>query len=53
LNFAEFPAEENFVNPVRNSSGALSLAGMILKCNPAAELLGILSNGVNISTKSS
>jgi hypothetical protein len=35
------------VNPVRNSSGALNPAGIILKSNPAAEQRGIISNGVN------
>jgi hypothetical protein len=35
------------VNPVRNSSGALNPAGIILKSNPAAEQQGIISNGVN------
>jgi len=35
------------VNPVRNSSGALNPAGIILKSNPAAEQWGIISNGVN------
>ena len=46
------------VNPVRNSSGALNPAlrggtpygaepGIILKSNHAAELRGIISNGVN------
>jgi 2-C-methyl-D-erythritol 4-phosphate cytidylyltransferase len=39
------------VNPVRNPSGALNPAGMILKCNPAAEQRGIISNGVKISPK--
>jgi fucose permease len=39
------------VNPVRNSSGALNPAGMILKSNPAGEQRGILSNGVNVITK--
>ncbi len=34
------------VNPVRNSSGALKPAGIILKSNPAAEQRGIISNGV-------
>jgi hypothetical protein len=34
------------VNPVRNSSGALNPAGIILKCDPAAEQRGIISNGV-------
>ncbi|MDP2971408.1 MAG: hypothetical protein Q8P64_19710 [Deltaproteobacteria bacterium] len=34
------------VNPVRNSSGALNPAGIILKSNPAAEHRGIISNGV-------
>ena len=38
-----------FINPVRNSSGALNLAGIILKSNPAAEQRGIISNGVNLS----
>ena len=36
------------VNPVRNSSGALNPAGIIIKPNPAAEQRGIISNGVNI-----
>jgi len=40
------------VNPVRNSSGALNPAGIILESNPlesnpAAEQRGIISNGVN------
>jgi len=35
------------VNPVRNSSGALNPAGILLKRNPAAEQRGIISNGVN------
>jgi hypothetical protein len=35
------------VNPVRNSSGVLNPAGIILKSNPAAEQRGIISNGVN------
>ncbi len=35
------------VNPVRNSSGALNPAGIILRSNPAAEQRGIISNGVN------
>ena len=34
------------VNPVRNSSGALNPAGIVLKCNPAAEQRSIISNGV-------
>ena len=34
------------VNPVRNSSGALNPAGIILKPNPAAKQRGIISNGV-------
>jgi alkylation response protein AidB-like acyl-CoA dehydrogenase len=42
------PSEEGRgVNPVRNSSGALKPAGIILKCNPATEQRGIISNGVN------
>jgi len=36
------------VNPVRNSSGALNPAGIILRSNPAAEQRGIISNGVNL-----
>jgi len=36
------------VNPVRNFSGALNPAGIILKSNPAAEQRGIISNGVNL-----
>jgi integrase len=35
-----------FVNPVRNSSGTLNPAGIILKSNLAAEQRGIISNGV-------
>ena len=35
------------VNPVRNSSGALNPAGIIVKSNPAVEQRGIISNGVN------
>jgi len=48
------------VNPVRNSSGALAAlsrrrsglnpAGIVLKCNPAAEHRSIISNGVNGKT---
>ena len=38
---------QEIVNPVRNSSGALNPAGIILKSNPAAEQRGIISNGVN------
>ena len=34
------------MNPVRNSSGALNPAGLILRSNPAAEQRGIISNGV-------
>ncbi len=36
------------VNPVRNSSGALNPAGIILKSNPTAEQRGIISNGVKM-----
>jgi len=39
-------AGKEWVNPVRNSSGALNPAGIILKCNPAAEQRDIISNGV-------
>jgi len=35
------------VNPIRNSSGALNPAGIILKSNPAEEQRGIISSGVN------
>jgi len=41
------------VNPVRNSSGALYTAGMILKSNPAAEQRGIISNGVKLERRRS
>ena len=37
-------------NPVRNSSVALKPGEMILKCNPAAEQRGIISNGVRGET---
>jgi ABC-type antimicrobial peptide transport system permease subunit len=40
-------AESGGVNPVRNSSGALNPAGIILKSD-AIEQRGIISNGVNI-----
>ena len=40
--------ESGGVNPVRNSSGALNPAGIILKSNPAVEQRDIISNGVNI-----
>ncbi len=36
------------VNPVRNFSGALNPAEMILKRNSAAEQWGIISNGVKL-----
>ena len=36
------------VNPVRNSTGALNPAGIVLKSNPVAEQRGIISNGVKI-----
>jgi hypothetical protein len=36
------------VNPVRNSSGALNPAGIILKPNRAAEQQGIVSNGLEL-----
>jgi thiol-disulfide isomerase/thioredoxin len=39
--------EVSKVNPVRNSSGTLNAAGIILKSNPVAEQRGIISNGVN------
>ena len=41
-------AESGGVNPVRNSSGALIPAGIVLKSNLAVEQRGIISNGVNI-----
>jgi NADH-quinone oxidoreductase subunit J len=37
---------ERRVNPVRNSSGPLNSAGIILKSNPTAEHRGTISNGV-------
>ncbi|MDI7260129.1 MAG: AsmA-like C-terminal domain-containing protein [Thermodesulfobacteriota bacterium] len=43
LDLSDLPS---LVNPVRNSSGALNPAGINLKCNPAAEQRGIISNGV-------
>jgi hypothetical protein len=33
-------------SPVRNSSGAFNLTRIVLKINPAAEQVGIVSNGV-------
>jgi len=36
------------INPVRNFSGALNPAGIILKSNSAAEQGGIISNRVNL-----
>jgi len=39
--------QEERVNPVRNSGGALNPTGIIIKPNPAAEQRGIISNGVN------
>jgi ATP-dependent exoDNAse (exonuclease V) beta subunit len=44
----------DLVYPVRNSSGASNPAGINLKCNPAAEHRGIISNGVkkdNLNSK--
>jgi len=35
-------------NPVRNSSGALNPAGIILRSSPAALQRGIISNGVKV-----
>jgi len=40
--------ESGGVNPVRNSSGALIPAGIVLKSNLAVEQRGIISNRVNI-----
>jgi hypothetical protein len=51
LSKEEFLEMVGVVNPVRNSSGALNPAGMILKSNPAAEQRGIISNGVNREMK--
>ena len=60
MNFSFLQGERGFylqrkaeVNPVRNSSGALDPAGIILKCNPAAEQGGIISNGVKRSQSQS
>ena len=36
------------MNPVRNSSGALNPAGIILELNPTAKQRGIISNGVKV-----
>jgi hypothetical protein len=38
------------VYPVRNSSGALNLAGIIIKPDSAAQQRGIISNEVNITS---
>jgi len=46
-----FLYERRKVNPVRNSSGRLNPAGIILECNPAAEQRGIISNGVNVGPR--
>ena len=46
-NKLHFPKKQyEGVDPVRNSSGALNPAGIILKSNPSAEQRGIVSNGV-------
>ena len=37
---------KSLINPVRNSSGALNPAGIILKSKSGAEQRGIISNGV-------
>jgi hypothetical protein len=37
--------DKNGVNPVRNSSGPLNPAGIVLKCHPSAEQRGLISNG--------
>src|SRR4030042_5868811 len=39
------------VNPVRNFSGALIPAGIILRFNATSEQRDIISNGVNISSR--
>jgi hypothetical protein len=49
----EYRFSDHAVNPVRNSSGALNPAGIILKSNPAAEQRGIISNGVKRMIKRS
>ena len=36
------------MNPVRNSSGALNPAGIILELNPTAKQRAIISNGVKV-----
>jgi hypothetical protein len=36
------------MNPVRNSSGPLNAAGIILEPNPAGEQRGAISNGVKV-----
>ena len=36
------------MNPVRNSSGALNPAEIILELNPTAKQWGIISNGVKV-----
>jgi hypothetical protein len=44
--YKDLPSKSQ-VNPVRNSSGPLNPAEIILKYNPAEEQQGIISNGVN------
>jgi len=47
IGFKEKRDGKNWIgNPVRNSSGALNPAGIIIKPNPAAGQRGIISNGV-------
>ena len=36
------------MNPVRNSSGVLNPAGIILELNPTAKQRAIISNGVKV-----
>jgi len=45
--FKKLKLKKDRVNPVRNSSGALNPAGIIVESNPAAKQRGIISNGVN------
>jgi heterodisulfide reductase subunit A len=48
IKFIRFPDDRypELINPVRNSSGALNPAGIVLKCNSTSEQRGIISNGV-------
>jgi|GEM_PF-537770 len=46
INIPTLKQQPKEVNPVRNSSGTLNSAGIILKPTPTVEQQGIISNGV-------